>query len=293
MADADVLLSFLSHLTLERNLSPNTVSAYRDDLRQLFAYLERHQLSFDAIDHRMLRGFLASLSQDCVAASLSRKLSALRTFYRYAERTGLCPKNPALRLRSPKLPKRLPDVFRPDEVAAVLEATGDDSPRGRGDRAIFELLYSSGLRASECVGLDVDDVDFGEGMVKVFGKGRKERIVPFGSAAREALLKYLEVRHRLCTSVQPALFVNHKGERLDRRSLGDRLNKAVLKAAVGRRAHPHSLRHCFATHLLENGADLRSIQELLGHASLATTEKYTHVDLRYLMAVYDKAHPKA
>ncbi len=293
MEEAEPIAAFLAHLTKERGLSIETVRAYRDDLRQLFAYLDKHGLAFDRIDHKVLRGLFASLAGDCVAASLSRKLSALRTFYRWAEHAGRCRDNPALRLRAPKIPRRLPEIFRPEEVAAVLEATGDDGVQGRHDRALFELIYSSGLRASEAVGLSLGDVDLTEGLARVFGKGKKERIVPVGAAARAALGKYLEVRHLLCPADQEALFVNRKGERLDRRSLGPRLNKAVLKAAVGRHAHPHLLRHCFATHLLENGADLRSIQELLGHESLATTERYTHVDLRHLMSVYDKAHPKA
>jgi integrase/recombinase XerC len=291
--EPESLRVFLVHLSRERGLSPNTTRAYRDDLRQLFAYLDRQGLSFAQIDHRVLRAFLASLAGDCVAASLARKLSSLRTFYGWAEHVGLIRGNPALKLRAPKIVRHLPEIFRAEEVAAVLEATGDDSPSGRRDRALFELLYSCGLRASELCDLDLPDLDIAEALVRVVGKGNKERVVPVGRQALLSLQRYLDVRSQLCREAVAALFVNDHGGRLLRQNLSVRLRRAVLKAAVGRHMHPHMLRHCFATHLLENGADLRSIQELLGHASLATTQRYTHVDLSHLMAVYDKSHPKA
>ncbi len=293
LVDTQPILRFLAHLSMERGLSPQTSLAYRDDLRQLFAYLDRNGLSFERIDHRVLRGFLASLAGRCVAASLARKLSCLRTFYRWAEREGLVTANPALKLRAPKIARRLPEVFRPEEVIAVLEAADDGTVLGRRDRALFELLYSSGLRASEICGLNLSDLDVAQGLVRVVGKGNKERIVPVGRAALVAVERYLRSRIDLGPSNENALFITARGRRLERRALGARLNRTVLKAAIGRRMHPHLLRHCFATHLLENGADLRSIQELLGHASLATTQRYTHVDLRRVMEVYDRAHPKA
>jgi integrase/recombinase XerC len=293
VVDAEPVRRFVSHLSTERGLSPQTARAYRDDLRQLFAYLDRRQLEFDRIDHRVLRAFLASLAGICVAASLARKLSTLRTFYRWAEREGLAAGNPALRLRAPKIARRLPEMARPEEVIAVLEAAEDGTPLGIRDRALFELLYSSGLRASEICGLDLPDLDLTQALVRVLGKGNRERVVPVGRCALEALERYLVARPALCATSEPAMFVDRRGRRLERRALGARLNRTVLRAAVGRRMHPHLLRHCFATHLLENGADLRSIQELLGHASLATTQRYTHVDLRHVMEVYDRAHPKA
>ena len=293
VVDAEPVSRFLIHLTQERGLSPETVSAYRDDLRQLFAYLERNNLRFDRIDHRELRAFLASLASDCVAASLARKLSCLRTFYRWAEREGAVSGNPALKLRAPKIGRRLPEVFRPEEVIAVLEASDDGTALGRRDRALFELLYSSGLRASEICGLDQVDLDAAQGLVRVLGKGNKERLVPVGRAALSAIERYLELGDNPGRLRDAPLFMTASGRRLERRALGSRLNRAVLRAAIGRHMHPHLLRHCFATHLLENGADLRSIQELLGHASLATTQRYTHVDLRRVMEVYDRAHPKA
>jgi integrase/recombinase XerC len=292
IVEVEPIGSFVSHLSIERGLSPETSRAYRDDLRQLFAYLEQNGLSFERADHRVLRGFLASLAGRCVAASLARKLSTLRTFYRWAEREGLASGNPAMRLRAPKIARRLPEMARPEEIIAVLEAADDGSTLGHRDRALFELLYSSGLRASEICGLDVPDLDLPQGLVRVLGKGNRERVVPIGRCALAALKVWLEARPAMCTS-QEALFVDRRGRRLERRALGALLNRTVLKAAVGRHMHPHLLRHCFATHLLENGADLRSIQELLGHASLATTQRYTHVDLRLVMEVYDRAHPKA
>jgi len=293
LVDAEPISRFLDHLATERGLSPETSRAYRDDLRQLFAYLDRNRLGFERIDHRVLRAFLASLSGQCIAASLARKLSCLRTFYRWAEREGLVSNNPAQRLRAPKIVRRLPEVFRPEEIVALLEAADDGTPLGRRDRALFELLYSSGLRASEICGLDLSDLDVAQGLVRVVGKGNKERVVPVGRHALGALERYLESRPERGTSSGDALFLTARGRRLERRALGRRLNRTVLRAAIGRHMHPHLLRHCFATHLLENGADLRSIQELLGHASLATTQRYTHVDLRHVMEVYDKAHPKA
>ena len=293
VVDPEPIARFVSHLSSERGLSPETVRAYRDDLRQLFAFLAEKQLTFDRIDHRALRGFLAWLAGSCIAVSLARKLSSLRTFYRWAEREGLATANPALKLHAPKIGRHLPEVLRPEEIVAVIEAADDGTPLGRRDRALFELLYSSGLRASEICGLDLVDLDPAQGLVRVIGKGNKERVVPVGRCALAAIERYVQVRPGLCPSDQRALFVDARGRRLERRALGSPLNRAVLKAAVGRHMHPHLLRHCFATHLLENGADLRSIQELLGHASLATTQRYTRVDLRYVMEVYDRAHPKA
>ena len=291
--DPEPLRRFLRHLELERGLSRNTVLAYRDDLRPLFAYLESRGMSFDRSDHRVLRAFLASLAGRCEAVSLARKLSAMRSFYRWAMRQGLAGENPALRLRAPKMKRHLPEVLRTEEVIAVIEAADDGTPTGRRDRALFELLYSSGLRASEICGLDLADLDAPQGLVRVVGKGNKERVVPVGRPALEALQAYLAVRGELCRGSASALFLDRRGRRFGRIGLGSRLRRAGLRAGIGRRVHPHLLRHCFATHLLEGGADLRSIQELLGHASLATTQRYAHVDLRRLMEVYDRSHPKA
>ncbi|MHB1846329.1 MAG: tyrosine-type recombinase/integrase, partial [Deltaproteobacteria bacterium] len=217
-----------------------------------------------------------------------------RSLYRYCLRRGLVQSNPASRLRPPKVPKRLPDLLRPEEVSAVIEAVEPDQPSSLRDRALLELLYSSGLRVSELCGLDLDRLDLARREVRVIGKGNRERIVPFGGPAAEALGRYVEARSKLRPRAgEPALFLGVRGLRLNDRSVRTLLRKASLRAAVGQRTYPHLLRHCFATHLLENGADLRSIQELLGHASLSTTQRYAQVDMRQLMAVYDRSHPKA
>ncbi len=286
--------AFLTHLDVERGLSHETLRDYQLDLGQFFAYLEARKLAFDSADHRAVRGFLAAMSGTCGSASLARKLSALRTFYRFCQKTGRATVNPAQRLRNPKVSKRLPDVLRPEEVSAVLEATDGEGPYPLRDRAMLELLYSSGLRVSELTGLDVDGLDLPGMSVRVVGKGNKERQIPIGRPAAEALRRWVEARSTLPKATgQSALFVGPSGKRFGDRQVRTVLKNAALKSGLGRRAHPHLLRHCFATHLLENGADLRSIQEMLGHASLSTTQRYTQVDLRQLFAVYDRAHPKA
>ncbi len=286
--------AFLRHLDIERGLSPETLRDYRLDLSQYFAYLEAHGLRFETADHRTVRGLLASLSGSCGPASLARKLSALRTFYRFCQKTGRAAANPAQGLRNPKVPKRLPDVLRPEEVGAVLDAVDGQGPFALRNRAMLELLYSSGLRVSELTSMDVDRVNLRGLSVRVVGKGNKERQVPIGRPAAEALGRWLDARATLPKATgQSALFVGPSGRRYGDRQVRTVLRNAALKSGLGRRAHPHLLRHCFATHLLENGADLRSIQEMLGHASLSTTQRYTQVDLRQLFAVYDRSHPKA
>jgi integrase/recombinase XerC len=282
---------FLSHLRLERGASPRTVEAYGSDLAQFFDHLAARKLEYEAIDHREIRAFMLELSGRRAPASLARTLSALKTFYRYAKHREWVNGNPAQRLRAPKLTRRLPEILRPEEIIAVLEAP-DESPAGLRDRALLELLYSSGLRVSELCGLDIENVDLSERLVRVMGKGRKERMVPIGRPACEALRSWIAVRPKLATD-PGSLFVGARGKRLSPRSVRLRLDQAVLKGALGRHLHPHLLRHCFATHLLQGGADLRSIQELLGHSSLSTTQRYAQVDLSQLMVVYDRAHPHA
>jgi integrase/recombinase XerC len=282
---------FLAHLRLERGASPRTVEAYGSDLAQFFDHLAAHRMSYQSIDHREIRAFMLDLSGRRAPASLARTLSALKTFYRYAKHREWVSSNPAQRLRAPKLARRLPEILRPEEITAVLEAP-DDSPSGLRDRALLELLYSSGLRVSELCGLDIENVDLMERLVRVMGKGRKERMVPIGRPACEALRSWIAARPKLASDASP-LFIGVRGKRLSPRSVRLRLDQAVLKAALGRHLHPHLLRHCFATHLLQGGADLRSIQELLGHSSLSTTQRYAQVDLSQLMVVYDRAHPHA
>ncbi len=292
---------YLAHLEAERRASPHTLRAYRSDLDRFAAVLAEQGLSPAQATPAAVRAYLARAAATAGPASLARKLSALRALYRWLVRVGLAAANPARAVASPRRPRRLPEVLPEEEVAALVEAPAAEGPLALRDRAVLELLYASGLRVAELTGLDAGDVDLAEGLVRVTGKRRKERIVPVGRPAREALARYLaEARPGLAalpgarggTGPGP-LFLNHRGGRLTARSVARRIDRWVLAAGLPRHVHPHVLRHCFATHLLGNGADLRGIQELLGHASLSTTQRYTQVDWKRLAAVYDEAHPRA
>jgi integrase/recombinase XerC len=287
--------AFLRHLERERNASPSTIRAYGEDLAQLADYLAR-ELGREArpedADHVLLRGFLAELHRRGLKKSSSaRKLAGLRTFFRWLCREGRLETNPARSLATPRRDKRIPSVLDEAEVASLLDVPGDGLEPVRS-RAILELLYATGVRSAELVGLDVGEVDLGARMVRVLGKGRKERIVLFGSRARQALAAWLEERSRLRARTD-ALFLNARGGRLTDRSVRALVARRVAQVALAHRCSPHTLRHSFATHLLTRGADLRAIQELLGHASLSTTQRYTHVDTRHLLDVYRKSHPRA
>jgi integrase/recombinase XerC len=290
---------FLSYLETERRASPHTRKAYRVDLEQYAAFLAATGEQLVPGAPGVIRRFLSSAAGEAGAVSLARKLSAIRSFYRFLVREGIAPGNPARGVASPRRPKRLPEALPEEEVAALVEAPRLAAPLERRDRAFLELLYGSGLRVSELTGLDLEDVDLGAGLVRVLGKRSKERIVPFGRLAAEALRRYLdEARPVLAAGPDrarggAAMFLNHRGGRLTSRSVARRLEGWTLKAGLPRHVHPHVLRHCFATHLLGNGADLRGIQELLGHASLSTTQRYTHLDWKRLAEVYDAAHPRA
>jgi integrase/recombinase XerC len=289
------IAAFLRHLDRERNASPHTVRAYGDDLRQFHAHL-REELGRDPrpaeVDHLMVRGFLARLHRDGLKkASAARKLATLRTFFRYLCREGVLTTNPARALLSPRVERRIPPHLDEAQVATLLDVPGAAAAAIRA-RAILELLYATGIRCAELVGLDVGEVDLEARMVRVLGKGRKERVVPFGTRAQQAVRSYLEVR----ASQRPrssALFVNLRGGRLTDRYVRKMLQDRVRQVAATQKISPHSLRHAFATHLLEHGADLRVIQELLGHASLSTTQRYTHVDTRHMLEIYRKSHPRA
>jgi len=268
------------------------------DLLQYESYLAEVGVPLIPSSPAAVRGFLARAQASSGKVSLARKLSALRTFYRFLVREGLTAENPARAVANPRRPSHLPEVLPEEEVATLLEAPAEPGPLALRDRAFLELLYASGLRVSELTALDRSDLDLEEGLVRVTGKRQKERVVPVGGKAREALLRYLsEGRPVLLgqkgSTETRALFLNYRGGRLTSRSVARRLDRAVLASGVNRRVHPHVLRHCFATHLLGNGADLRAIQELLGHASLSTTQRYTHVDWKRLAEVYDRAHPRA
>jgi integrase/recombinase XerC len=286
---------FLVHLARERNASTHTVRAYGDDVAQfaehLHAQLGRAPRAEDA-DHLAIRGFLAALHAGGLRrSSAARKLASLRTFFRYLCREGVLERNPAAAILSPRLERRIPGHLDEGEAAVLLDVPGADDVSLRA-RALLELLYATGIRCAELTGLDLPEVDLEARMVRVLGKGRKERVVPFGTRAREALIAYLPARARTSPRTE-ALFVNRRGGRLTDRSVRTILAGRVRQVALAKRISPHSLRHSFATHLLGRGADLRTIQELLGHASLSTTQRYTHVDLRQILSIYSTSHPRA
>ena len=287
--------SFTTYIADERNLSPHTRAAYLRDLGEFRVFLEEHGgsdlQSLARLDSFLLRRYLAELHKHNQRTSIARKLSTLRTFFRYLVREGPLARNPAEGLSSPKLNRYLPKSLSVDEATALMERGYGNTLLDLRDRAIVELFYSSGLRVSELTGLEVGALDMREKLVRVLGKGRKERIVPIGRKSHEALLAYLEARN--LPDAEEPLFLNARGGRLTPRSVQRNLKTRLIKAGLIKDISPHALRHSFATHLLDGGADLRAIQELLGHASLSTTQKYTQVSVDQLMSVYDKAHPRS
>ena len=299
------LQGFAAYLAHNKGYSEHTVRNYVSDVRQFLLYLGEREPSGSAeeADDYVIRGFLSNRFARNRKASLARKLSALRSFYRFLLLEGRVTSNPASLLAMPKREQMLPNFLSVDDVFRVLEAPGDDSFIRTRDRAMLELLYGSGLRVSELVGLSLKEVKADLQILRVWGKGRKERIVPFGNKAREALEKYLVGREEILRRRRPerkdepaekeALFLNRSGGRLTARSVARRLDAYVRALRLPREVSPHALRHSFATHLLDSGADLRAIQELLGHASLATTQRYTHLSLDRIMEVYDRVHPRA
>ena len=287
---------FLSFLKHERNASPHTLAGYERDLRQVAAYLKEREVRWDKAGNVLLRGFLAELHEKKRKKStVGRKLAALRSFYDFCVRKKWISENPAKVLATPRQDKKVPSFLSEDEAAALLDLPRTAGPLDLRDKAILELFYATGIRVSELVGIETGDVHFGERLVRVRGKGKKERIVPFGRKAQEALEAYLRARPRLAgqAGAEAAVFLNYRGGRLTPRSVERMVRKCIRRTAVARKISPHSLRHSFATHLLGRGADLRVIQELLGHSSLATTQKYTHVDLKQLLEVYKKSHPRS
>ncbi len=283
-----------------RAVSEHTLSSYASDLRGFASFLELRQTSFDAIDHVFIRDFLSHLYERRLQkSSIARKLACLRTFFKFLLREGRLKGSPAELISAPRLLQKLPSHLAEDEAAAVVEMPQGSSFKDLRDRAILELLYASGLRVRELVGLNDDHFDMPQRLLRVFGKGKKQRIVPFGEFAARSLTEYLRERDRIGLA-QPEephgripLFVSIRGRRLDPRDVQRLVEKTRMNIPSGRRLTTHTLRHTFATHLLERGADLRAIQELLGHSSLATTQKYTHVTLEHLRSEYEKAHPKA
>ncbi len=300
--------AFGAHLATERNLSPHTRRSYLADLGQFRAFLVENGLlpcggseaeQLEAIDHMAVRSFLGSLYRRKVRkVTIVRKVAALRTFFNYLVRQGKVRVNPAEMVQAPKAEKYLPAFLPVEEMFALLDLTFPDDVGGVRDRAMLELFYSSGVRVSELTGLNLGDIDVQQGLVKVRGKGRKERIVPVGGQALRSLLGYLEKRGEWdrkehAAGEDPPLFLSRSGSRITPRSVARMIDQYVLQSGINKKVSPHTLRHSFATHLLDAGADLRSIQEMLGHENLSTTQKYTSVTVAKLMEIYDRAHPKA
>jgi len=283
---------FINYLRVERNASEHTIANYRADLEMFGAFLGERGL--EGVDHLAIRRFLAELrSRNYSKRTVARKLASLRSLFRFLFREGLIKNNPITAVMTPKLDKKLPVFLDVDKVKTLLECPPADDVSGMRDRALLETLYSTGMRVSELVGLDTDDIDFISGVVKVFGKGKKERIVPIGEPALDAIRKYVDKRAAAKVRDKDAVFLNKSGRRLTDRSVRRVIDKHIKACSIAEKISPHSLRHSFATHLLYRGADLRSVQELLGHMNLSTTQIYTHVTMDRLKAVYDRAHPRA
>ena len=295
---------FLEHLRYERNVSAHTLRNYSSDLEQFTHFLapERKTTLPDVteIDHLTIREWMASLHSDQKKkSSIARKLAALRTFFQFLVREGVLELNPAKLVSTPKLEKKLPNHLSIEEAIRFIESPDVETELGKRDRAMLELMYATGVRVAELTTLNVADVDFQNQLIRVTGKRRKQRIVPFGDPAGEAIRNYLGVREKFLFNApvskrdEAALFLNYQGTRITTRSVGRMVEKYIRICAGMHNISPHALRHSFATHLLDSGADLRDIQELLGHARLSTTQIYTHVSMEKLIEVYDKAHPKA
>ena len=291
---------FLQYLRVERGASPHTLKGYREDLHALAEYLADGAGQCPApgsITTGELRGFLSALHEAGYAkTSISRRLASVRSFLRFGQREGWAKSNPAKALRNPRKSRKLPHFLTTDEVGQLLEAPKGDSPAAVRDRAILETLYSAGLRVSELVGITDGDLDFAAGIVRIRGKGKRERLAPIGSYAARALKRWTDVRKlspREKAGREAPVFTNKFGTRLTTRSVARMLEKHLKATGLDQRTSPHTLRHSFATHLLDRGADIRSVQELLGHKSLVTTQIYTHVSTANLRAAYEKAHPRA
>ena len=292
--DADVT-AFLRALEGERGVSPHTLIAYRRDVTRFVRFLKQESVgTWDAVTAPIARRYVASLDRRVARSAIARNLSALRTLFRFLYREGRVSRNPLALITAPKQAPRLPKVLTPDEIAAVLGAPDTSTPGGLRDRALLEVLYATGLRVGELVSLRLADLSLADEL-RVLGKGRRERIVLVGAPAQEALARYLdEGRSKLVRGHDSGYaFLNRRGGPLTDRGVRVILDRCLRRAALGRRISPHVLRHTFATHLLDGGADLRSVQELLGHVNLSTTQIYTHVSRDWLKRVYDRAHPRA
>jgi integrase/recombinase XerC len=297
------IIDFLNYLKYERGSSGNTLDAYARDLKKFFHFLKEHNSAGEYpeakdISVENIRGFIGGLFRGKQKRStIGRNLAAIKSFFKYLVKKDILEKNPADLVSSPKVENRLPATITVDEAFSLVEAPKSDKPLEKRNRAILEVFYSTGIRVSELVGLDLDSVDFESGVIKVLGKGGKERISLLGSKAISVLKDYFKYDREFLINKknysEKALFLNASGGRLSSRSIERVVDKYIKVAGVNKKISPHSLRHSFATHMLDSGADLRSIQEFLGHARLSTTQKYTHVSVDKLMEVYDRAHPRA
>jgi integrase/recombinase XerD len=297
----DLVLDFLGYLEVERGLSRNTLEAYRSDLQQFGDFLTRRGLATMDLAPPELAEFITELAAGrdgrppCAPATLQRKVACLRSFYRYLRREQLIDHDPARELRAPRLPARLPHVLSRDEILRLLSQPRGNSPTASRDRALLETMYACGLRASEAIGLELADLDLELGVLRARGKGSKERLVPVGSQAIDRLRTYLDVARPKLVGLtdETHVFVNRRGTTLSRQGLYKIVQRHARSAGLERRMSPHTLRHTFATHLLAGGCDLRSLQEMLGHADIATTQIYTHLSVERLRDVYFEAHPRA
>ncbi|MFA5839759.1 MAG: tyrosine recombinase XerC [Candidatus Margulisiibacteriota bacterium] len=286
------LIKFSNYLRTERHYSPHTISNYERDLRFLLTLIKERS----KIDRSVAREYLLALENKKFSRrSIARKLSAARSYFRFLVREKLTAQNPFENLLTPKLPRKLPNFLYPEEMKRLLDAPDQKDPLGQRDQAILEVIYGTGLRVAEIVKLNLSDVDFEEGEIRVLGKGSKERIVLFGSQAKQTMLNYLKTSRPelLCGKKSAAFFINRRGSRTTSRLVERLLFYYAKKAGITKKVTPHTLRHSFATHLLEGGADLRMVQELLGHTSLSTTQVYTHITKERLKEVYDQSHPRA
>jgi len=290
------LEEFIAYLKHEKNASPHTIANYKSDLLQLAKFLENKKLSLRDIDNIVLRGFLAVLyDRGEKKSTVGRKLAAIRSFFHFCVRKHWLNDNPAKVVSTPKQDKPVPSFLTEEEMQKFLDLPQTAKPLDKRDKAMLELLYATGIRVSELVGICLEDVKFTERLIRIRGKGKKERLVPFGRMAEKSLRSYLRARSMINKGQveETPLFLNYRGQKLSSRSVERTVDKHIRCSALKRKISPHSLRHSFASHLLSRGADLRVIQELLGHESLATTQKYTHLDLKHLLEVYRKSHPRS
>jgi integrase/recombinase XerC len=290
----DSVARYISLLKKERRLSVNTVKAYQRDLNRLLAFLDARKITrWSDIDNKCARAYPASLYKSGIAGtSIQRMLSACRSFFEYLLKNSEVSLNPFEGVAAPRSRRKLPETLSVDELSELL-SRHDGSTMAVRDQAMLELFYTSGMRLSELAALDFDTPDFEAGEISVIGKGNKQRIVPVGSKARGALREWLGRRNELALETETALFVNNRGSRISVRGIQYRLNQWAKASGLGRRLHPHMLRHSFASHVLESSGDLRAVQEMLGHSDISTTQIYTHLDFQHLARVYDKAHPRA